>query len=58
MGTIKAINAARLALKRDGVSHKVTLDEVIKTMFQTGKDMQSIYNETSLGGLAVNVIYC
>ena len=58
MGTIKAINAARLALKRDGVSHKVTLDEVIKTMFQTGKDMQSIYKETSLGGLAVNVIYC
>ena len=58
MGAIKAINAARLAMQRSGVNNKVTLDEVIKTMFQTGKDMQSIYKETSLGGLAVNVIYC
>lgn len=58
MGAIKAINAARLALKRTGTHHKVSLDNVIKTMFQTGRDMQSIYKETSLGGLAVNVIYC
>ena len=58
MGAIKAINAARLALKQSGETHKVSLDDVIKTMFQTGKDMQSIYKETSLGGLAVNVIYC
>ncbi|MCH9633784.1 MAG: L-serine dehydratase 2 [Chlamydiae bacterium] len=58
MGAIKAINAARLALRRTGSNHKVSLDDVIKTMFQTGKDMQSIYKETSLGGLAVNVIYC
>ncbi len=58
MGAIKAINAARLAMQRSGTNHKVSLDDVIKTMFQTGKDMQSIYKETSLGGLAVNVIYC
>lgn len=58
MGAVKAINAARLALKRTGQHHKVSLDEVIRTMFQTGRDMQSIYKETSLGGLAVNVIYC
>lgn len=58
MGAIKAINAARLAMQRTGNDHKVSLDDVIKTMFQTGKDMQSIYKETSLGGLAVNVIYC
>lgn len=58
MGAIKAINAARLAMQRSGIDHKVSLDDVIKTMFQTGKDMQSIYKETSLGGLAVNVIYC
>ena len=58
MGAIKAINAARLAMRRSGKNHKVSLDNVIKTMFQTGKDMQSIYKETSLGGLAVNVIYC
>ena len=58
MGAIKAINAARLAMQRTGVDHKVSLDDVIKTMFQTGLDMQSIYKETSLGGLAVNVIYC
>ncbi len=58
MGAIKAINAARLAMQRSGQDSKVSLDEVIKTMFQTGQDMQSIYKETSLGGLAVNVIYC
>ncbi len=58
MGTIKAINASRLALQRDGTSHIVSLDQVIETMYQTGKDMQSIYKETSKGGLAVNVIEC
>ncbi len=57
MGSVKAINAARLAMIGKG-SHKVTLDDVIKTMMQTGKDMQSIYKETSNGGLAVNVTEC
>src|SRR5690606_8533007 len=57
MGALKAINAARLALRGDG-EHKVSLDQVIATMRQTGRDMQSIYKETSLGGLAVNVIEC
>lgn len=57
MGSVKAVNAARLALMGDG-THKVSLDKVIKTMKQTGKDMMSIYKETSLGGLAVNVIEC
>ena len=54
---IKAINAAYLALQGDG-SHVVSLDAVIETMRQTGKDMQSKYKETSLGGLAVNVVEC
>ncbi len=57
MGAIKAINAARLAMRGDG-SHKVSLDQVIATMRQTGKDMSSIYKETSQGGLAVNVPEC
>ncbi|MGB8693315.1 MAG: L-serine ammonia-lyase [Steroidobacteraceae bacterium] len=57
MGAIKAINAARLAMCGDG-THKVSLDQVIATMHQTGKDMSSIYKETSLGGLAVNVPEC
>ncbi|OUW11171.1 MAG: L-serine ammonia-lyase [Candidatus Pelagibacter sp. TMED166] len=57
MGSVKAINAARLAMIGKG-NHKVTLDDVIKTMMQTGKDMQSIYKETSNGGLAVNVPEC
>ena len=57
MGSVKAINAARLALRGDG-SHKVTLDQVIATMRQTGLDMQTIYKETSQGGLAVNVPEC
>lgn len=53
-GAVKAINAARIAL-RDTGTHKVTLDEVIKTMFDTGRDMQNRYKETSLAGLAVHV---
>ena len=57
MGAVKAINAARLAMRGDG-THKVSLDQVIATMNQTGKDMSSIYKETSQGGLAVNVPEC
>ena len=57
MGAVKAINAARLALRGDG-SHMVSLDKVIATMRQTGADMKVKYKETSRGGLAVNVIEC
>ena len=57
MGAVKAINAARLAMHGDG-SHKVSLDEVIETMRQTGLDMKSQYKETSQAGLAVNVADC
>lgn len=57
MGAVKAINAAQLAMHGDG-SHKVTLDQVIETMRQTGVDMSSSYKETSKGGLAVNVPEC
>ena len=57
IGAVKAINACRIAL-REGGEHKVSLDQVIKTMYETGLDMQSRYKETSLGGLALNVIEC
>ena len=57
MGSVQAVNAARMALRGDG-THLVSLDQVIATMRQTGRDMQSIYKETSLGGLAVNVTEC
>lgn len=57
IASIKAIAAARTALRGDG-SHIVSLDSVIKTMRDTGRDMQSKYKETSLGGLAVNVTIC
>lgn len=57
MGAVKAINAARLALRGDG-QHIVSLDNVIKTMRDTGADMKTKYKETSRGGLAVNVIEC
>jgi L-serine dehydratase len=57
MGSVKAINAARLALQGDG-THKVSLDKVIKTMWRTGADMSSKYKETARGGLAVNIIEC
>ena len=57
MGAVKAINAAKLAMHGDG-THKVTLDQVIETMRQTGLDMKSTYKETSQGGLAVNVPEC
>jgi L-serine dehydratase len=57
MAAIKAINAAHMALRGDG-EHLVSLDDVIKTMRDTGADMQEKYKETSRGGLAVNVINC
>ncbi|HVK93868.1 MAG TPA: L-serine ammonia-lyase [Noviherbaspirillum sp.] len=57
MGSIKAINAARMALRGDG-KHFVSLDKVIKTMRDTGADMKVKYKETARGGLAVNVIEC
>ncbi len=57
MGAVKAINAARLALRGDG-SHLVSLDKVIATMRQTGADMLTKYKETARGGLAVNIVEC
>jgi L-serine dehydratase len=57
MGSIKAINAARMALRGDG-QHFVSLDKVIKTMWETGADMKTKYKETSRGGLAVNIVEC
>jgi len=57
MGAVKAINAARIALRGDG-THFVSLDKVIKTMRETGADMKTKYKETSRGGLAVNLIEC
>jgi len=57
MGAVKAINASRLALRGDG-HHKVSLDKVIKTMWDTGNDMKSKYKETARGGLAVNIVEC
>lgn len=57
MGAVKAVNASRLALLGDG-SHFIHLDKVIATMKQTGKDMMTIYKETSLGGLAANIPEC
>jgi L-serine dehydratase len=57
MGAVKAVNAARMAMNEVD-EHKVSLDQVIKTMYLTGLDMQSRYKETSLAGLALNVIEC
>ncbi len=57
MGAIKAINAASLALSGDG-THRVSLDEVVATMRQTGLDMHDKYKETAQGGLAVHVTEC
>ncbi len=57
MASVKAINAARIALRGDG-KHFVSLDKVIKTMRETGADMKTKYKETARGGLAVNVIEC
>ncbi|MBK2124258.1 L-serine ammonia-lyase [Fangia hongkongensis] len=57
MGAVQAVNAAKLALFEDGQNH-VSLDKVIQTMKETGKDMSTKYKETSLGGLAVNLPAC
>ena len=57
MGAVKALNACRIAIRESG-EHKVSLDQVIATMYQTGLDMQAHYKETSLAGLAVNVANC
>ena len=57
IASVKAINAARMALHGDG-DHFVSLDKVIRTMRDTGRDMQDKYKETSKGGLAVNAIEC
>jgi L-serine dehydratase len=57
IASVKAINAARIALRGDG-THVVSLDNVIKTMRETGADMKTKYKETARGGLAVNVIEC
>jgi L-serine dehydratase len=57
MAAVKAVTAARLAMRGDG-SHKVSLDKVIKTMKDTGADMSVKYKETARGGLAVNIIEC
>jgi L-serine dehydratase len=58
IGAVKAINACRMAMQESGRGHKVSLDQVIRTMYQTGLDMQSRYKETALAGLAVNVKDC
>ena len=55
MGAVKAISAARMALRGSG-EHFVSLDQVIKTMRDTGRDMQDKYKETARGGLAINVL--
>ncbi|HMR71031.1 MAG TPA: L-serine ammonia-lyase [Rubrivivax sp.] len=57
IAAVKAINAARMALRGDG-THHVSLDKVIKTMRETGADMMSKYKETARGGLAVNIVEC
>ena len=57
IASVKAINAARMALRGDG-SHHVSLDQVIKTMRETGADMMTKYKETARGGLAVNIVEC
>lgn len=57
MGSVKAVHACRMAMN-ESEAHKVSLDQVIRTMYLTGMDMQSRYKETSLAGLALNVIEC
>lgn len=57
LGAVKAVAAASLAMHGDG-SHIVPLDACIETMRQTGRDMDARYKETSLGGLALNIIEC
>ena len=55
MGAIKAITAAHIALNTEAANAKVSLDDVVRTMWQTAQDMNSRYKETSQGGLAVNI---
>jgi L-serine dehydratase len=57
MGAVKAVNACRMAM-HETEGHKLSLDQVIETMYRTGMDMQSRYKETSLAGLALNIIEC
>jgi len=57
IGAVKAVQACRMA-QAETEGHKVTLDQVIETMYRTGLDMQSRYKETSLAGLALNIIEC
>ena len=57
IASVKSINAARMALRGDG-THHVSLDQVIKTMRETGADMMTKYKETARGGLAVNIVEC
>lgn len=57
MGAVKSVNSARIALKSDG-NNIISLDSVIKTMLETGMDMNNKYKETSLGGLAINIATC
>jgi L-serine dehydratase len=56
-GALAAINAARISMNEKG-EHKVTLDQVIRAMYETGRDMNARYKETSLGGLATYVVQC
>ncbi|HDL2136937.1 TPA: L-serine ammonia-lyase, iron-sulfur-dependent, subunit alpha, partial [Mannheimia haemolytica] len=55
--SVKAINASRMALRRTS-SPQVSLDKVIETMYETGKDMNAKYRETSTGGLAIKILPC
>jgi L-serine dehydratase len=57
IGSVKAIAAARMAVRGDG-RHYVPLDKAIKTMRETGADMKDKYKETSRGGLALNIVEC
>ena len=55
MGAVKAVNATRLAMRNPNGSHLVSLDSIIKTMYETGLNLNTKYKETSLAGLATNV---
>ncbi len=57
MGAVKAVNACRISMNETG-THKISLDQIIETMYRTGLDMQSRYKETSQAGLALNIIEC
>ncbi|MDG6285566.1 L-serine ammonia-lyase, iron-sulfur-dependent, subunit alpha [Glaesserella parasuis] len=57
IASVKAINASRMALRRT-TQPRVTLDKVIETMYETGKDMNAKYRETSTGGLAIKILPC